>query len=680
MWIGKQIDIKDCGIYVLQAFFKKYYEKTCDINYLKVNARYNENGISLFSFKELGQKIGLKVDILEGDFCSLLKLKMNEEYATILNLEQGQHYVIIENKSKKGFWINDSVKGRYFLENNEFEQYYNNFIIIIKRNEDDSLFQKKLIPKQSYSLPIKYEYQKWITIFLLSILIQILAFIGSFYSKYIFEALFSGKQQNKFLIIFIIFIWILVLRFLLSWMNSIMKFRISSTYEKNIYDKLHQHISKASQIQLDKINQNEFLSTINLIPQIAQYKTNLIIFSLNNIIIFVSSSIILGILNRVILYISLTYCLITFFISLFCFQKIKNNYSKLLVNKIQQIQNLNNVFLNWNNRNNEKYILWKYQEFRKILNNSQELQLLIFKIDTNINIFNDFLFSLIQMFILYYGATLFIKQSISIANLSLISTIFTLLNSPTKNMSNLISGVSINKIGILKLNFLLGLNLEMRNLENKVSYSEIKNIKFENLYFSYGTIPIFENWNYEITNHTHLIGSNGSGKSTLLKILWQLYVPDSGEIMINGLSTKNININQLRNDIYLNNNLEYFDNDNLLNIITQNDENKVKIFIESYKKYNLEEIFRFFKLHLGYKVENYGTNLSSGQRQFISIMRLFCNKYKIICLDEIFENFSEEHFLKISDKLRQFQNNCIFIEISHVNRFVIKNLYNKLIF
>ncbi|QJG66411.1 ATP-binding cassette domain-containing protein [Mycoplasma phocoeninasale] len=679
MWIGKQIDIKDCGIFVLQAFFREYYNKLCDINYLKVNAKYDENGISLFSFKELENKIGLKIEILEGDFESFLKINIDQEYATILNLEQGQHYVIFESKTRKGFWLVDSVRGRYFLANDELERYYNNFIIIVKKDQDNN-FQKNSIPKQNYSIPVKYEYHKWIVIFLLVILTQLFSFVGSFYSKYIFEALFDSKQHNKFLIIFVIFLWIVILRFLMSWLNKILKFRVSSNYEKRIYEKLQQDISRAPEIQLNKISQNEFLSTISLVPQIVEYKTNLLLFSLNNLVIFLSAGIILGILNKIILYIAICYCLIVFIISLLGFQRIRMNYSRLIIKKINQIQNINGVFLNWNNRWNQEYMAWKIQDFKKILDDSINYQQLIFKIDTGINTFNDFLFTVVQMFILYYGAILFIAKKINIANLSLISTIFTLLNSPTKNMSSLISGISINKIGILRLKFLFNLNIKSEKNLVAIECPEINTIAFKNLEFSYGSIPIFQNLNYEIDNHTHLIGSNGSGKSTLLKILWQLYSHTSGDILIDGISIKNINLKQWREQIYLNNDSEYFDSDNLLNIITQNDAKKVEIFIDAYQRYNLAEIFNIFKLNLRYKIENYGTNLSSGQQQFISIMRLFCKKYRVICLDEIFENFSEESFHKISEKIRKFQDNCLFIEISHVNRFIINNSYNKLVF
>nr|WP_237076499.1 ATP-binding cassette domain-containing protein [Mycoplasma phocoeninasale] len=247
-------------------------------------------------------------------------------------------------------------------------------------------------------------------------------------------------------------------------------------------------------------------------------------------------------------------------------------------------------------------------------------------------------------------------------------------------MSSLISGISINKIGILRLKFLFNLNIKSEKNLVAIDCPEINTIAFKNLEFSYGSIPIFQNLNYEIDNHTHLIGSNGSGKSTLLKILWQLYSHTSGDILIDGISIKNINLKQWREQIYLNNDSEYFDSDNLLNIITQNDAKKVEIFIDAYQRYNLAEIFNIFKLNLGYKIENFGTNLSSGQQQFISIMRLFCKKYRVICLDEIFENFSEESFHKISEKIRKFQDNCLFIEISHVNRFIINNSYNKLVF
>ncbi|MCM3238474.1 energy-coupling factor ABC transporter ATP-binding protein [Heyndrickxia oleronia] len=62
----------------------------------------------------------------------------------------------------------------------------------------------------------------------------------------------------------------------------------------------------------------------------------------------------------------------------------------------------------------------------------------------------------------------------------------------------------------------------------------------KDLHFSYSLeSPIFHGINLEISNQsTALIGQNGAGKTTLVKLLKGLLTPSSGEILINGINTK----------------------------------------------------------------------------------------------------------------------------------------------
>ena len=60
----------------------------------------------------------------------------------------------------------------------------------------------------------------------------------------------------------------------------------------------------------------------------------------------------------------------------------------------------------------------------------------------------------------------------------------------------------------------------------------------ENLTFGYGSNLLAEHLNFSVNAGDYLciIGENGSGKSTLIKILLGLKAPDSGRIMLNGIS------------------------------------------------------------------------------------------------------------------------------------------------
>ena len=67
-------------------------------------------------------------------------------------------------------------------------------------------------------------------------------------------------------------------------------------------------------------------------------------------------------------------------------------------------------------------------------------------------------------------------------------------------------------------------------------------IEFDNVSFTYPNAeqPLFENLSFKINANEKcaLVGLNGSGKTTLVKLLCNLYKPDNGQILINGIDNQ----------------------------------------------------------------------------------------------------------------------------------------------
>ncbi|PFO66582.1 hypothetical protein COJ86_23010 [Bacillus cereus] len=86
-----------------------------------------------------------------------------------------------------------------------------------------------------------------------------------------------------------------------------------------------------------------------------------------------------------------------------------------------------------------------------------------------------------------------------------------------------------------------------------VDLSEM-NIEFKNVSFSYSTNKehkILRNLSFGLNarQSTAIVGMNGEGKSTIVKLLCRFYDPDEGEILINNINIKEIEIQHLRKHI-----------------------------------------------------------------------------------------------------------------------------------
>ena len=82
-----------------------------------------------------------------------------------------------------------------------------------------------------------------------------------------------------------------------------------------------------------------------------------------------------------------------------------------------------------------------------------------------------------------------------------------------------------------------------------IEHSRETEIEFRDVTFSYapGT-PVIRNFSLKVAPGTKvaLVGSTGSGKTTIINLLMRFYEPDSGEILINGVSIKQLQVQALR--------------------------------------------------------------------------------------------------------------------------------------
>lgn len=130
---------------------------------------------------------------------------------------------------------------------------------------------------------------------------------------------------------------------------------------------------------------------------------------------------------------------------------------------------------------------------------------------------------------------------------------------------------------------------------------------------------------------TALVGLSGAGKSTLINLLCKFYKPDSGEILLDGISLDDYENGSLRNNIGLvlqkNHIFKGTIYDNILygKITATRDE-----VIDASRRAFLHD--QVVQLPDGYEANAF--NLSGGQQQRIAIARLFLKNPPVIFLDE----------------------------------------------
>ena len=208
-------------------------------------------------------------------------------------------------------------------------------------------------------------------------------------------------------------------------------------------------------------------------------------------------------------------------------------------------------------------------------------------------------------------------------------------------------------------------------------------IEVNNATFYYKENKAIDNVNLKINENEFIaiIGVNGSGKSSLIKLISGLTLPNSGEILIDNINTKDKKQSKiLRKNIGL-----VFQNpENQL--VFSNIEDDMKFMLENFE-FDKEEINKriddaLLKVQMSEYRNKETYALSMGQKQRIAIAEMLALKPKYLILDEptaMLDPVSKKNLLTTIKKLKQEQNLTIIYatnvisEILNADRIIALN-------
>ena len=162
-------------------------------------------------------------------------------------------------------------------------------------------------------------------------------------------------------------------------------------------------------------------------------------------------------------------------------------------------------------------------------------------------------------------------------------------------------------------------------------------IEFKNINFFYNEGEhIIKNLSFKINpgEHVAFVGPTGSGKTTIIRLLCRLYEPQSGQILIDDIDIKDIPIATLRSmlgvvlqdtfifsgnvadNLKLNSNVDNIELENLCNEL------------------GLDNLLKKLPEGLNTLLRERGGNLSSGERQLLSVARVAIRNPVVLIMDE----------------------------------------------
>ena len=660
----RQHGIKDCGVTCLYNIIK-YYNGNISMSKLRKLTKTNENGTNVYNIVNASNSLGLKAEAYKCEFNDLSNVKL-PIIAHIKLDNKFDHFVILEKINNEKIIVQDPIRGKVVYDDISFKKEWTGSIITFDKM--NNLVKEKqngaFINLKSYI----FLYKKILLFFLvLTILASLFSLLNSFYLSSLYN------QKNNYHIVLFLFLLFSVFKIITDYIRNSIVFDFDNNFDSKLTNNIYKKILSLPLKYHHSRPVGDIMSRVNDLSSIKEF-INFVSFSLITDFLFVIIIFIIIIfINKLLFLLLIIFALTYMFVYLLFRDKI---YSMSLILKeknsevnsylIESILGIDTI----KNFNIEKE---RKLRFKSKYNNLLKLNVKYNKFILSIELFQNFIMTISNVFILFVGIKLVNKGLLLFSNLIIINSLLIYFFISLKNIIYFDRILIDSKNSYNRLEDLLD---EEEDNNNKSNFNFNNNIEFKNVAYSYDSYNIFENLSFNIDKGDFVFvkGDSGVGKSTLFKILTKQINDYKGKVIIDNTNIKNLSLNDIRNNICFVSQNEIIFTDTILNNIT--------LFKEVAKK-ELEKVIRitgidkFLKeknISLNFLLEENGHNISGGERQRILLARALLQNKKILILDETtngIDTLSEENIVR---KVKE-EYDVTLILISH--RYDNLKLFNK---
>lgn len=250
----------------------------------------------------------------------------------------------------------------------------------------------------------------------------------------------------------------------------------------------------------------------------------------------------------------------------------------------------------------------------------------------------EFLANCLSVILYLVGGIMVIRGEISLGKLITVSGYLWMLNNPLRQAGWLANDYQRFVTSVEKIYATITAEPDIKEPNQPISCEKFKGeIEFKNVSYHADDEVILKNINFKVESGqtVGIIGATGSGKSTLMNLLCRFYDVTDGEILMDGINLKDLDLYSLRNNIGMAMQDVFLFSDTIEGNIAYGNPNCTLEQVEAAAKIANAHDF-IMETPDGYDtvVGERGMGLSGGQKQRISLARALLKDPSIVILDD----------------------------------------------
>ncbi|WP_426578251.1 peptidase domain-containing ABC transporter [Xenorhabdus stockiae] len=658
-----QTEVTECGLACL-AMIASWHERETDVYSMRKIFDVSNNGMSLRQLITVADRINMNARAIRLDLEELRNVRL----PCILHWSFN-HFVVLKKITKKNAIIHDPALGKKTISLKELSNKFTGIVLEVWPRSD---FKKE---KVSESITITDMFRgvanlkiTLLKIILISLFIEGLALSIPLSSQFIIDIVLRSSDLEMLNLIVIGVIFLLILRSALSiiraWTLMAMRYSLGIQWSIGFFNQLlslpltffeKRHVGDIAS-RLTSLNEIKEAFTAEMLTSLLDV---LILLTLITLMFCYSALLALNSLLIIFIYLSVKLALYNTYKS----ARIEAIHNEALQSShfLETVRNVAcvKVFSLTENRR----MTW----LNKVINTANA-RAHLFKIDLINQTLSGFLTGLSSATILFFGgklmehgiittgilfafmlyADMFLTRSIKVIN-SLFN--FRLISIHSDRLTDVATAETEDAWYSKNL-------IPLEAVEGRITLN--------NLSYRYGEAEpfIFKDINLEINSGENIaiIGSSGCGKSTLLRIMAGLAIPQSGSVLIDGTSIRQIGIDEYRrHTAFVMQEDKLFAASLMDNISSFDPQPDLEWMYECAKAAAIHNEIIAMPMQYETMIGDMGSILSGGQKQRVSLARALYKRPRILFLDEATSDLDVFNERKINNAIKQMPITRIFV-------------------